>query len=267
MPHPVIGAALYFSAIVRWPYKALRKPPGSLYSRVSAGIPYLWHMQITPLHPWNLTPAEAIALQKQLAAQVRTDVPIDLAAVRFVAGVDVSVKPNADGLVTSQAAVVVLTFPELEVVEVVLRHMPTPFPYIPGLLTFREGPVLEMAFGDLQQTPDVFLFDGMGIAHPRRIGIATHMGLWLQRPALGVGKTRLVGEYMEPPDERGAWAPLRHRGETIGAILRTREHTNPVYISPGHLIDLPGALAVVMACTGRFRLPVPIRAAHGSAKL
>lgn len=217
-------------------------------------------MQITHLHDWTLTPSEAIALQKTLAAQVVYDQPLPLDDVRLVAGVDVSVKDNV-----SQAAVVVLSFPDLQVVETVTNVLPTPFPYIPGLLSFREGPVLEDAFARLQHTPDVLIFDGMGRAHPRRLGIASQMGLWLGKPTIGCGKTLLIGRYVEPPQERGAFAPLVDKGELIGAILRTRANTKPVYISPGHLIDLETALALVMACTPKYRLPEPIRQAHNAA--
>lgn len=217
-------------------------------------------MQITHLHDWTLTPSEAIALQKTLAAQVVYDQPLPLDDVRLVAGVDVSVKDNV-----SQAAVVVLSFPDLQVVETVTNVLPTPFPYIPGLLSFREGPVLEDAFARLQHTPDVLIFDGMGRAHPRRLGIASQMGLWLGKPTIGCGKTLLIGRYVEPPQERGAFAPLVDKGEVIGAILRTRANTKPVYISPGHLIDLETALALVMACTPKYRLPEPIRQAHNAA--
>jgi deoxyribonuclease V len=224
-------------------------------------------MQIHALHEWNVSPAEAIALQKRWAGELNTRQPIDLNAVRLVAGVDVSVKPNPAGQDISQAAVVVMTFPALAIVDVVQKQMPTPFPYIPGLLTFREGPVLQQAFEALQHTPDAFLFDGMGIAHPRRMGIGAHLGLWLQKPTVGVGKTRLFGHYANPPDVRGEWTPLKDRAEVIGAVLRTRAHVHPVFVSPGHLIDLSSALALVMACTSRYRLPEPIRAAHKAAHL
>lgn len=217
-------------------------------------------MHITHLHDWNLTPSAAVALQKTLAAQVVDDRPLALDEVRLVAGVDVSVKNNV-----SQAAVVVLSFPDLQVVETVTNVLPTPFPYIPGLLSFREGPVLEEAFARLQHTPDVLIFDGMGKAHPRRLGIASHMGLWLQTPTIGCGKSLLTGRYVEPPQERGAFAPLMYRDEQIGAILRTRVNTKPVYISVGTLLDLDSALAIVMACTPKYRLPEPIRAAHNAA--
>ena len=217
-------------------------------------------MQIHHRHDWNLTPDQAIALQRQLTTEVISNKPIDLNAVRLVAGVDVSVKEN-----TSQAAVVVLSFPDLQIVETVLAHRPTPFPYIPGLLSFREGPVLEEAFEKLQREPDVFIFDGMGIAHPRRIGIASHMGLWLQKPTIGCGKTLLIGRFGELPDEKGAYSNLVDKGQVIGVALRTRAGTKPVYISPGHLADLPTSIDLVMRCTPKYRLPEPIRAAHNAA--
>jgi deoxyribonuclease V len=217
-------------------------------------------MHISHRHDWNVTPEEAIALQRQLVKEVIDDRPLKLDAIRLVAGVDVSVKENV-----SQAAVVVASFPDLKPVETVLWQMPTPFPYIPGLLSFREGPVLEEAFRRLEHEPDVFIFDGMGRAHPRRIGIATHMGLWLQRPTIGCGKTLLTGKYVEPPDERGAQTDLVDRGEVIGVILRTRAGVKPVYISVGHLADLPTSVELVMRCTSKYRLPEPIRFAHNAA--
>ena len=217
-------------------------------------------MDLHPRHVWNLSPTEAVALQKDLSAEVVTDRPLDLGTVRLVAGVDVSVKNNV-----SQAAVVVATFPDFQVVEIALATRPTPFPYISGLLSFREGPVLEEAFGKLAAEPDVFIFDGSGYAHPRRIGIASHMGLWLGRPTIGCAKTRLTGRHEEVPPEKGAWAPLLDKGEVVGAALRTRANTNPVFVSPGHLSDLASALDLVMRCSPKYRLPVPIRLAHNAA--
>lgn len=217
-------------------------------------------MNINHRHDWQVTPEQAIALQQQMVGEVIHDRPLDLDAIRLVAGVDVSVRDEV-----SYAAVVVLTYPDMRLLEVARASMPTPFPYIPGLLSFREGPVLEQAFAQLSHEPDVFIFDGMGRAHPRRIGIATHMGLWLGKPTIGCGKTHLVGTYVEPPDERGAFAELIHRKEVIGVILRTRAKTKPVYISVGHLADLASSVALVMRCTGKYRLPEPIRAAHQAA--
>lgn len=217
-------------------------------------------MQFQHRHDWTLTPEQAVNLQKQLATEVISDRAIGLDTVRLVAGVDVSVKENI-----SQAAVVVLSFPDLHMVETVLARQATPFPYIPGLLSFREGPVLEAAFQKLQQEPDVLIFDGMGIAHPRRIGIASHMGLWLQKPTIGCGKTHFVGSYQEPGMDKGLWSELRDRGDLIGAVLRTRAGVKPVYISPGHLADLPSAIELTLRCTTKYRLPEPIRQAHHAA--
>lgn len=199
-------------------------------------------------------------IQHALASQVIDSTPLDLDAIRTVAGVDVSVKNNV-----SQAAIVVLRFPTFEVLEIARAQRPTTFPYITGLLSFREGPVLVDAFTRLQTEPDVLLFDGMGRIHPRRMGIAAHMGLWLERPTIGVGKTHLIGTYDAVPEQRGGYALLRDRGEVLGAVLRTRERVKPVYISVGHRADLDSALALVMACTTRYRLPEPIRAAHNAA--
>jgi deoxyribonuclease V len=218
-------------------------------------------VEIQHRHEWNISPSEAIAIQKAMAIEVVDNRPLKLDTIKLVAGVDVSVKENA----LSQAAVVVLTFPELKVIEKVTAQMATPFPYIPGLLTFREGPVLENAFRQLKNVPDVFIFDGMGRIHPRRMGIATHMGLWLQRPTIGCGKSMFVGTYVEPPNTRGSYADLMDHGEKLGVILRTRPDVKPVYISVGHLADLPSAIELVMRCTTKYRLPEPIRSAHNTA--
>jgi len=218
------------------------------------------HMHMHRHHRWDLTPSEAIALQQKLRAEVVSDRPIDVAAVRLVAGVDVSVQENV-----SQAAVVVVTLPDFRPIETVLATRPTPFPYVPGLLSFREGPVLEEAFDKLQTEPDVFFFDGQGIAHPRRMGIASHMGLWLGRSTIGCGKTRLCGEHGPLPPERGASAPLVDDGEIIGAAVRTRTGTNPMFISPGHLVDTASAVELVLRCAPKFRVPEPIRLAHNAA--
>lgn len=217
-------------------------------------------MHFKPLHDWELTPAEAVQLQKELASRVIYDRPLALDDVRLVAGVDVSVKGDQ-----SRAAVTVMTFPGLELIEVVTSDQRTPFPYIPGLLSFREGPVLVAAFRYLHYRPDVFIFDGMGRLHPRRMGIASHLGLWLDIPSIGCGKTRLIGEHGELSPERGASVPVFDHGEMLGVLLRTRTNVKPVYISPGHLIDIDSARALVLACTPRYRLPEPIREAHKAA--
>jgi deoxyribonuclease V len=217
-------------------------------------------MRLTRRHRWDVSPQEAVAIQQELRREIVSDRPLDLDAIRLVAGVDVSVKDNV-----SHAAIIVVRWPGLDMVETALARRPTPFPYVPGLLSFREGPVLEDAFGKLESEPDVFVFDGMGIAHPRRMGIAAHMGLWLERPTIGCGKTRLCGRHAPVPPEKGAHVPLIDKGETIGAVLRTRANVNPVFISPGHLADIPTATDLVLRLTTRYRLPEPIRMAHNAA--
>jgi len=217
-------------------------------------------MEIQPLHEWNLPPREAVLLQKSLALRVIYDRPLDPNTFRLAAGVDVSVKNNI-----SRAAVVVLTWPDFQIVETALAEMPTSFPYIAGLLAFREGPVLLQAFRQLQNQPDVLIFDGMGRIHPRRLGIASHLGLWLNRPTIGCGKSYLIGEYTEPGPQKGDYSLLTHHRELLGVVLRTRAHVNPVFISPGHLIDLESAIAITLLATPTYRLPEPIRAAHQAA--
>lgn len=211
-------------------------------------------------HDWKLSATEAIALQKELAQQVDAKTPIPLATMRYVAGVDVSVKNEV-----SRAAIVVLTFPDLEVVEAVTATMPTPFPYISGLLSFREGAVILEAHDKLTIQPDAYIFDGQGIAHPRRLGIAAHIGLWLDRPTLGCGKTWLIGAYTEPDIERGSYSPMVDKGDVIGMVVRTRTRVKPVFISVGHKATLDTAVELALRCTTKYRLPEPIRHAHNTA--
>ncbi len=208
-------------------------------------------------HAWNLAPREAIALQRELAPRVeRND---RLGPVECVAGIDVGFED--DGRVT-RAAAALLSFPGLQPLEHAIAREPTRFPYIPGLLSFREVPAALAALRLLSRTPDLLLVDGQGLAHPRRLGVACHLGLLADRPAIGVAKTRLIGEDCEPGPEKGDWAPLCDKGETIGAILRTRRGVKPLYISIGHRVSLTTALQFVLACTTRYRLPETTRAAH-----
>jgi len=219
-------------------------------------------MYINHRHDWNISAAEAIALQKQMVSEIDYHHPIDLKAVKLVAGVDVSVKPDPEtGKDMSQAAVVVLSFPDMQVVETSLATMPTPFPYIPGLLSFREIPPLLSAWKKVRTRPDVIIVDGQGIAHPRRFGIASHLGLVLGVPTIGCAKSRLCGEFEEPGPKRGSWSPLTHKGELVGAALRTRDSCGVVYVSTGHRVGLESAISVVLACAPRYRLPEPQRLA------
>jgi deoxyribonuclease V len=208
-------------------------------------------------HHWKLTPKEAIALQARLAAKVERE--DRLGEIRHVAGIDVGFE--SDGTV-ARAAVAVLAFPSLELVDCAVARLPVSFPYVPGLLSFREIPAALRALRALRVKPDMLLCDGQGIAHPRRCGLASHLGLVTGLPAVGVAKTRLVGEHREPGARRGAQAPLMDRGEVIGAVVRTRAGVKPVYVSIGHRVGLPTAVRLVLACAPRYRLPETTRWAH-----
>lgn len=209
------------------------------------------------IHAWNVTPAEARAIQEKLRGRVRRiGRPRKL---ELVAGVDVGF--DQGGRLT-RAAAAVLDFPSLQPVEESLARVPTTFPYVPGLLSFREIPALIRALESLDSTPDLILCDGQGYAHPRRFGLACHLGLITGIPTIGVAKTRLIGDHGRVPLARGRWTPLEDGGEVIGAVLRTRKGVKPVYVSVGHRIDLDSAVELVMRCVTRFRLPETTRAAH-----
>ncbi|WP_280553706.1 deoxyribonuclease V [Halomonas sp. 25-S5] len=220
-------------------------------------------MSIFPLHDWNLAPSEAIALQKRLAGRVERADRLD--PVRHLAGVDIGFEQN--GAIT-RAAVVVLAWPpdaqgDFTVVERVVHREPTRMPYVPGLLSFREVPAALAAFERLEVTPQLVMVDGQGIAHPRRIGVASHLGLWLDLPTIGVAKSRLCGRHGEPGPARGDWTPLVDGpdDEVIGAVLRSRVKVKPIFVSPGHRVSLPTALEWVTRCLGRTKLPEPTRLA------
>jgi deoxyribonuclease V len=213
-------------------------------------------MKISQRHDWPLTVAEAIAIQEQLRGEIITS--DQLGTVQYVAGVDMGFE--ADGTI-SRAAVAVLSFPELQLQESAIARRPTSFPYVPGFLSFREIPAVLDALEKINTIPDLILCDGQGIAHPRRFGIACHLGLLINMPTIGVAKSLLVGKHESVPDEKGSWQPLRHRGEIIGAVLRTRPGTKPLYISSGHRVSLPTAIEYVMRCTPKYRLPETTRIA------
>lgn len=214
-------------------------------------------MQLYHQHPWDLTPKEAISLQQQLREFVRTE--DDYGAIDTVAGVDVGFEQKNT---ITRAAVAVLSFPSLEPLTSVIARQPTRFPYVPGLLSFREIPAVLEALQQLDELPDLLLCDGQGIAHPRRMGIASHLGLLIDRPTIGVGKSRLIGSYEEPGQEKGQWSPLIDKGEEIGCVLRSRSGVKPLYISPGHRVSLTAAREWVMQCLTRYRLPETTRWAH-----
>lgn len=214
--------------------------------------------EYTPLHDWNLSPHEAVALQQQLRSQVRVE-PFDATACELVAGADISFNQNSD---TVYAGFVVLRLPSLEVVERVGVKTVSPFPYVPGLLSFREIPPLLEAWQLLQTRPEAVICDGQGLAHPRRFGLACHLGLILDLPSVGCAKTRFIGNAEPPGNEAGNWSSLRDHDEEIGAVLRTRPNVTPVYVSVGHRCNLPSAIDLVQRCVGKTRLPETTRQAH-----
>ena len=208
------------------------------------------------MHSWNLTPKEAVQLQKRLREEIRTDLKIS--RLQRVAGVDVAYDRKQG---ESVAAVVVLSYPELTTVEWAVAKMKTSFPYVPGLLSFREIPVILKALDKLPVLPDLILVDGHGRAHPRRLGIASHLGLWLRHPTIGIGKSRLCGEYRQPGGQRGSVSDLVHNTEVIGKVLRTRTDVKPIFVSVGYGLTLEDSLHWALATAPRFRLPEPIRQA------
>ncbi|NKE72263.1 deoxyribonuclease V [Candidatus Manganitrophus noduliformans] len=219
-------------------------------------------MNFLDLHRWDVTPLEAIEIQNRLRRQLILDQAP--AVIRTIAGVDVS---NAFGSNRLFAAVVVLDLQHPQpkgfpILEVATASLEVAFPYVPGLLSFREIPVVLKAWEKLQIRPDCLMADGQGIAHPRRIGIASHLGLLVDLPSIGCGKTRLIGAHREPGPLQGEWSPLIDRGETIGAVLRTRDGVSPVFISPGHRMTLDRAVEIVLSSQLRYRLPEPTRMAH-----
>lgn len=210
----------------------------------------------TDRHAWDLSPGEARALQQALKYEiVKEDV---LGPVTLVAGVDVGFE---DAGHTVRAAVVVLSFPELAVREEVVARTPNRFPYVPGLLSFRELPGVLKALRDLRTNPDLILCDGQGYAHPRRFGLACHLGLLTDTPTIGVAKSRLIGRYREPGLNKGDWSPLVDADEIIGAALRTRSRVKPVFVSVGHRISLTTAIRYTLACTAGYKLPQTTRLA------
>ena len=215
----------------------------------------------TPLHRWNLTPKEAVALQRELGKQVDVASPAT-APIETVAGCDISYNRGSPIL---YAAVVVVRVADLSVVEQSVVTLAVKFPYVPGLLSFREAPPLLAAWEQLRTRPDAAMLDGQGIAHPRRLGVACHLGLWLGLPCVGCAKSRLVGEFDEPGPNAGDTSPLLYHDQEVGVVLRSAKRAKPIFVSPGHRIDIPGAVSLVRATLGGYRMPVPTRLAHIAA--
>ena len=217
-------------------------------------------MKVNSLHSWQVNPSQALELQLKLASQVsRND---EVASPRFIAGVDISVD-RARGVATG--AVVVLNYPELKLVETQVVAGEVTFPYVPGLLSFREAPLTLAACERLSVTPDLIMVDGQGVAHPRRMGLASHLGLFLDTPTIGCAKSRLCGSHLMPSEQPGSYTDMMDREETIGVALRTKAGTKPIYVSIGHRVDLEAAIYWVMECCRGYRIPEPTRLAHLSA--
>jgi deoxyribonuclease V len=223
-------------------------------------------MMILPKRPhsWAISLSEAREIQSRLAELVSLESDRALDEINLVAGIDNGYVKHESGFV-AYAAAVVFTFPDLDPVETVFGQAPVTFPYVPGFLTFREGPAILDALAKMETVPDVLLFDGQGYAHPRRIGLATHMGVVLDHPSIGCAKSRLIGRYEEPADEVGAFGPLVDRGEVVGAGVRTKPGHPPLFVSPGHRIDVDDAVVLTLACCRDVsHLPIPTREAHNA---
>ena len=217
-------------------------------------------MKVARLHNWRVSITEAKNIQRSLAERVSRSGEVE--SHRFIAGVDISVKREGG---QATGAVVILQYPELRVVEVKVIGGRLDFPYIPGLLSFRESPLILAACQELTLVPDLILVDGQGIAHPRRMGLASHLGLFLDAPTIGCAKSLLCGQHEVPGEEPGNYAEIRDREEVIGAALRTKPGVNPVYVSIGHKVSLESAIYWVLKCCRGYRLPEPARLAHLAA--
>ncbi len=208
------------------------------------------------MHTWPTTSTDAIAEQRVLAEQVI--LRDDFASIRYIAGADIAIDTASNRGI---AGIIVYRYPELIEVERTFTMAELTFPYIAGLLSYREGPILLAAYAKLRTIPDVMLFDGQGIAHPRGLGLASHMGILLNRPSIGCAKSRLVGEHESPPVRNGSYVPLVHHHRQVGAVLRTRDNVKPLYISPGHRISIATSIDVVLQCCDGKRVPKPTREA------
>ncbi len=219
-------------------------------------------MKYKDLHRWDVSPKEAVRIQADIADKIVLK-PFGTKDIKHVAGIDVSVKGEM-----SKAAIVVLSYPSFDPVETVSFTMKTVFPYVPGLLSFREGPVILECVKRLRTEPDVLVFDGQGLAHPRKAGLASHLGVVIGKPSIGSAKSHLYGSYVPPGREKGDLSEIKDvEGKAIGAALRTRDNTKPVFVSPGHLMDTVSAVKIIISCCPKYKIPEPIRAAHRAASL
>jgi deoxyribonuclease V len=214
-------------------------------------------MIMKDLHSWEVNVEEAIQIQEAL--RDRLILKNTFTEVRTIGGGDVAYSKDRNFLF---AAIVVLSFLEMETLGIATAHEEIPFPYIPGLLSFREGPILINTFQKLKIKPDVMIYDGQGIAHPRGIGLASHMGLWLDLPSIGCTKNPLLNDFICPGPLKGSFELIRREGKEVGAVLRTKEKVKPLFVSPGHRIDLRTSIQIVLTTCPRFRIPEPLRRAH-----
>ncbi|GJL80135.1 MAG: endonuclease V [Nitrospinaceae bacterium] len=214
-------------------------------------------MKVHNLHAWNVSPKQATEIQKGLASKIRLTGSRTPPAI--VAGADISFTKHSS---RAFAGIVLLEFPSLKVVNELALEDELTFPYVPGLLSFREAPILLKLFCEVTPAPDLLFFDGQGLAHPRKFGLACHLGLILDRPAIGCAKTKLTGEYKEPGLAKGSCSDLLDNDQNVGAVLRSRENCNPIFVSVGHKIDINTAIQRTLECTTRYRIPEPTRLAH-----
>jgi deoxyribonuclease V len=214
-----------------------------------------------PLHSWNVSVEEAVQIQEAL--KNRITLKKTLSKVRTIGAGDVAYSKNEEFLF---GAIVVLSFPNLEILDMATADGKIPFPYIPTLLSFREGPILIKTFQRLRLKPDVMIIDGQGIAHPRQMGLASHMGLWFDLPSIGCAKTPLLDEFVSPELSKGSFEWIRREGEKVGAVLRTKDKVKPLFVSPGHLIDLSTSIQLILESCRGFRIPEPLRKAHQLAE-
>jgi deoxyribonuclease V len=214
------------------------------------------------LHSWNVTPQQAIRIQENLRHRIM--LKKKFSRTRTIGGGDVSYHKDGDFLF---GAMVVLSFPQMETLDVATARGKISFPYLPGLLTFREGPILIKTFQKLRIRPDILIFDGQGIAHPRGIGLATHLGIWFNLPSIGCAKTPLLGETVIPGPSRGSFEFIQKDQRVVGVVLRTKDRVKPVFVSPGHRIDLRTSVRLVLESCQGFRFPEPLRRAHQLSRL
>ncbi len=216
---------------------------------------------MNPLHSWNATLEKAIRIQETLRYKII--LKKDFSEVRSIGGGDVAY--SKDGI-RLYGAIAVFSFPKMEIVDVSLAEGKTTFPYVPGLLSFREGPILVKIFQGLKIKPDVMIFEGQGIAHPRKMGLASHLGLWLDIPSIGCAKTPLLNEFTNPGLQKGSFTWIYLEKEKLGAVLRTKDKVKPLFVSPGHRIDLSTSIRLILETCQGFRIPEPLRKAHQASR-